>query len=346
MNLFGARVWLVFLLVLLPGVTRAHEHDAQRPNDSQCYHAVAYSAPSGCPDAASLEQRLGTGYHVERATLANCPQCVRAVVIEGTTETRGYRMHIAGLESTTVTRLDCNELAEFAAYAIEASDLPPPVCTKTSAFVGVSATPLMNLSNGDPLLASTLRVTIPIGKAELTPFAVWLPQADVRNQVARDGRNLNPDWENLSLQGYGAGADVCWPLFNDLFGFGQDSVLHLCGTGIWRRFTATPAIEGASVEAELWTVGGSIGWRASLFEAFHMEAAPTLLVGLGDAATYQSGTSDRLYQYGGLEAQLRVGFSWEFIVRKTPTHNETFRSPQTSSQPSVATLPHFGHRPL
>jgi hypothetical protein len=257
-------------------------------------------------------------------------------VIEREPNEQGYRLQIAGLESTVVRRADCSELAEFAIYAVEASDLPPPECTRTSVSVGVSATPLLNFENGDALIATQVRLTIPIARAELTPFGFWLPQTQVQNQVPRDGRALNPDWESLSLGGYGAGLDACWPLVNGLLG--RDDLLHVCGTGVWRRFRATPTTSNASAEAELWTVGGSISWRVGLFDSVHLELAPTVLVGLGNAATYASGTRDRLYQYSGVEAQMRIGIVWDFLVRHTRVQPEPFRTARTSfSKSTLAT---------
>ncbi len=302
---------------------------------NECAYSIAYSAPASCPDISSLERRLDSSYRVQAGTLAECEDCVRGIVIERAPDEQGYRLQIAGLESTLVTRRDCNELADFAIYAIEASDLPPPQCTKSSVSVGVSAAPLMNVSNADPLFATQLRLTVPVANIELTPFGFWLPQSQVRNQVSRDGRTLNPDWEHLSLAGYGAGLDACWPLVNGLFG--GTNVLHLCGVGLWRRFTATPPAGSAAIDAELWALGGSVAWRIQVFDTINVELAPTVLVGLGDAATYATGTTDRLYQYGGVEAQMRIGVSWDFLVRHTHDSlqqarkiTEPFRAASTS----------------
>lgn len=326
MNKCRLCLWLVACLTLVTARAWAAVTDTRDTSAEQCAYAVAYSAPPTCPDVQELQSKLDAGYRVQRGSLAECEDCVRGILIEEDKQTRGYRLEIAGLESTTVTRQDCRELAEFAIYAIEASDLPAPECTRTSVSVGVSATPLMNLSNGDPLVATQVRLTLPLGGAEITPFGFWMPESQVSNQVASNGRNLNPDWQYLSLGSYGAGLDACLPLVTGLLG--NDNVFSMCGVGMWRRFTARHSAGNAESDAELWTVGGALSFRVGLFETVHLEIAPSVLVGLGDAATYAVGTGERLYQYGGVEAQLRVGLTWDFIVRRSFSNKP---SPRTAS---------------
>jgi hypothetical protein len=288
-------------------------------NDGACTPSIAYSAPRGCPDVATVQRQM-TSYHFRPGSLSDCPDCVHGIVIVPETNGPGYRLEIAGLEATTVTRSDCNELAEFALYTIEASDLPPTICTQTAALVGVSAIPLLNTRNGDLLLATQVRLTIPIGSAELTPFGFWLPPSQVRNQARSNEYSLNPDWENLDLVAYGAGLDACWTLADGLLG--RHGSVRICGVGLWRRFAATPSAGSAAIDAELWTVGGSLSGRIDLFDSLRLEVAPTLLTGLTAARTIDAATGDSLYQYNGLEAQVRVGFSWEIPVRRTLTKLE------------------------
>lgn len=324
-------LWTTACLHLLATVALAGVSDAASSSDEACTYAIAYSAPASCPDISSIEPRLDANYRLRRGTLADCKECVHGIVIEPATDENRYQLRIAGLESTTVLRNDCNELVDFALYAIEASDLPPPVCTKTSALVGVSATPLLNVENRDPLLAAQVRLTISAGPVEFTPFGVWLPESEVSNQVVRDGRSLNPDWATLSVKGYGAGLDACYPLVNGLLG--RSDVLSVCGVGVWRRFTAKPRVGNAALEAELWTLGVAASWRVGLFDSLHLELAPTVLMGLGDAATYAAGSGEELYQYGGLEAQLRVGLAWEFWAHQTRHTADPVRNALSSSSP-------------
>lgn len=308
----------------LPANASTTEGGVTGASSGQCRYVVAYDAPQSCPDEASLERRLGPGFRIERKPLDDCPTCVRGVTIT-TEDADVYRLQLGGLEATTVSRTSCEELVDLAAYTIEASDLPAPDCGGPIGRIGVATTPLVNLSNRDPMLLASLRATLTLGQWWFAPSGVWLLPTQVNNRVSG---TIAPQ---VALSGYGAGLDVCRAV---------ESHVYLCGAGSWRRVNGVlSAGDWAPAASDVWALGGGVSLDWPLFDALHVEIAPTVMAVLGEPRLTEAASSRPLYTYAGLEAQLRVGFSWEFGANSTPINTAGVRTAALHVAPKPAVAP-------
>lgn len=285
-----------------------------------CRYSVAYTAPASCPSAGSFEQRLEGTFQVKRGTMNSCADCVRGVTIELIDGSeRRYRLRVAGLETMSVERSDCEELADLAAYAIEASDLPEPLCGGEPVRLGAAATPVLNWGNRDIQFAAQLRTTLVYQGFEVSPFGVWQPEAEVSN--ATPGTRM----DSLNLSSHGLGFDACAPLTHTRAVAGGQ--IQACSEAMWRRFTvSTSGADSARDAAHLFTCGASITWYARLAPGVRLEISPTLRLGLNPAKVIFRDTGDVLRRFGGLESQLRIGFSWGFGTPDTPENIEQLRA--------------------
>lgn len=308
--------FLALLVVLLLKSPEAHaqgELTSADPTDHSCRYSIAYEAPDGCPAAGTLERRLGAGYRVQPGTMDSCEDCVRGIRIRRDAAGRNHQMRLAGLESTTVERVECAELVDLAVYAIEASDLPAPTCTGTTITVGLSTTPFVNISNLDPMALTELRGTLHLGKWSITPsLLVVLPNeapALAYGNAARD----------IAFKGSGASLQACRAVH---------SHVDLCGVGMW-RYTIGILTEGywtAASAADVWTVGTGLAWEVPLTAAFHFELEPVFMAVLGKRGLTDVSSGVQLYNHSGFEALLRVGFSWGFGASETPVNSEALRA--------------------
>lgn len=307
----------------LPNSAHAVEDGTPTASTEQCRYVIAYQAPETCPDAASVERRLGPGFRVQRGTIDDCPTCVRGVTI---TEGSGsaFRMQLGGLEATTVSRPACEELVDLAVYAIEASDLPAPDCGSPDFRIGVATTPLVNLANLDPMLLTSVRATVTLGQWWIAPSGVWMLPTQVNNRVA------GTTAPHIALSGYGGGLDVC---------YGVHSRVHLCGSGMWRQLNGdlSPG-DYKRATTDFWSLGGGVTWDWPLLDALHVEVAPTVMAVLGDPGLTQSASPSPLYTHAGIEAQLRVGFSWEFGGSNTPINTADARTAALPILPNAPPL--------
>lgn len=314
MSRAGTSIVCAYLTLVLP--TSVHAIEVATPSGSaeQCRYVIAYEAPATCPDAAAVERRLGPGFRVQRGTLDDCPTCAREVHITESNST--FRMQLGGLEATAVLRPACEELVDLAVYAVEASDLPKPDCGSPIGRIGVATTPLVNLTNVDPMLLTSLRATVTLGQWWFAPSGVWLLPTQVNNRVP------GTTAAHIGLSGYGAGLDVCR---------GVHARVHLCGAGMWRRVSGV--LSGGDWEpaaTDIWSLGGGMTWDWPLLDALHVEIAPTVMAVLGEPRLTEPASPQPLYAHTGVEAQLRVGFSWELGVSSTPINTAGIR---TSARP-------------
>ncbi len=289
----------------------ASERDARATTESSsCRYAVAYTAPPACPDPSTLERRLGPAYRVESGSVRGCADCVRGVTIADSAN--GYEMQLAGLESTAVERSECRELLELAVYAIEASDLPPPQCSSSGVSVGVSATPLVNLRNRQPISSVSLRGTAATEVWQVTPMLSWFPPTEVNSQVQ------GTQFDTLTFSGFGAGIELCRSLY---------SSLHLCADGLWRRVHGLPSTGRHTADAShVWTLGGGFLWRFEMASSLRLEVSPSLMGVMYSNDTWNEEVGGSVYSHAGLEASLRVGFSWDFGGSSTPVNTESLRA--------------------
>lgn len=289
---------------------------------TSCRYSVAFSAPASCPDVSALERRLGPDYRVERGTMQSCDDCVRGITIEQTSAPEGYRMELAGLESTAVDRSECEDLVDLAVHAIEASDLPAPDCGQAMGRVGMSVTPFVNIANADPMVLMSLRGTVPLGFWQVTPFGTFLLPTRTPNQANASGAGA------LSFRGFGAGLETC---------HATHPRVQLCAAGQWRRLNAE-AVSGnwtSAVAADIWTLGAGVAWALHLSESIRFEVEPLVMAVLGKRGLTDAATGVQLYSHAGIEALLRVGFSWEFGARDTPVGTEALRAAATPVLPAL-----------
>lgn len=311
------------LVLLCSGAAIAGPADegASVVEGAACRYSIAYSAPEACPSAAELENRLGPNFRVERVAVANCADCVRGITITDRSSSAAmYRLELAGLEATAVQRSVCRELVELGVYAIEASDLPAPRCNEATARVGAAAVPLVDLRNREPLVLFEARVSLLLGAWQVVPFGLWMAPMTVPNRVA------GTPADSLSLTGYGAGLDACRVL---------TSHTQVCASGMWRSLSGrldAPGFEWGSA-GSLWTVGAALAWEYPVGEHLRVEVAPALAVALTPAHVTEETAPEPLYVSGGLEALLRVGFSWEFGAGHTPINTERWRNVARKTNP-------------
>jgi hypothetical protein len=320
------RVLAAGLLLFATPAHSSPDHDrAPASNDATCRYSVAYTAPATCPDATALEQRLGPSYHVERGTMNDCEACVRGIEIDAVTAQSSYRMRLAGLESTAVERAQCDELIDLAVYAIEASDLPTPECSAITGRLGLSTSPFVNVANVDHMFFTALRATLPLDSWQLTGFGLWLVPTDAPSQAPRT--NIT----EVHFSGFGAGLEVCRDAF---------LAAQFCGAGMWRRVEgyAVGGEWGAAKAAHIWTLGGGLSWTLPLTTSLRFEVEPTVMAVLNGANLTAEAVGEPLYSHAGVEALLRVGFSWEFGASDTPVNTEALRAAATptSSQSAKA----------
>src|SRR5690606_36955275 len=110
--------------------------------------------------------------------------------------------------------------------------------------------PSMRLSNEEVHSTFGLQATWAVGALRAAGSVLWVPPTQL------PGRHETAGYSSLSINGYGAGADVCWATL---------SWLHFCGLGIWRQIHISPVgHDWKNVESMNFLTGGvavSVGWQ-------------------------------------------------------------------------------------
>ena len=96
---------------------------------------------------------------------------------------------------------------------------------------------------------------------------------------------------------------------------------------MWRRLEGKAVSQGwDSVKpSNIWTLGGGVAWEVSIASALRFEVSPSVMAVLGGPHLAEETVSEPLYSHSGIEALLRVGFSWEFLGRDTPANGHDLR---------------------